>query len=53
MHKNVRFAFAAAIAVVLAGGVSYLSWSSAPSRIDALAIMTATKNLPNEHFEAF
>jgi len=52
MHKNVRFAVAAAIAVVLAG-VSYLSWSSAPSRIDALAIMTTTKNLPSEQYDAF
>jgi hypothetical protein len=51
MHKNVRFAVAAAIAVVLVGA-SYLSWSSAPSRIDAFALMMAAKDLPSEQYDA-
>ncbi len=51
MYKNVRFAVAAAIAVVLIGA-SYVSWSSTPPRIDSFAITMAAKNLPSEHFDA-
>ena len=51
MHKNVRFGVVAALAVVLAG-VSYVSWSSAPSGIDAFALMMAAKNLPGEQHDA-
>ena len=59
MHK-VRVAVAAAIAVAVAG-VSYLvsrqstarSYGelSAPSRIDAFALMVAAKDLPSEQYE--
>ena len=51
MYKNVRFAVAAAIGVVLIGA-SYVSWSSVPPRIDAFAITMAAKNLPSEQFDA-
>jgi hypothetical protein len=51
MHKNVRFAIVATIVVVLAG-VSYFSWSSAPSRIDAFALTMAAKDLPGEQYDA-
>jgi hypothetical protein len=51
MHKNVRFAVAAAIAVVLAS-VSYFSWSSAPPHIDPFKLMIGAKKLPSEQFDA-
>jgi hypothetical protein len=60
MSRNSRYAVAAAVAIVLVGTAYVMSSNStaysysAPtttSRIDVLAIMVGTKDLPSEQFD--
>jgi hypothetical protein len=52
MHKNVRFAVTAAIAVVLIGASYFVLTSSASSPVDPSALTPAAKKLPHEQFDA-
>lgn len=53
MHKNVRFAVAAAIAVVLISASYFVLTPSASSPVDAFGLTKAAKDLPREQYDAY
>lgn len=53
MHKNVRFAVAGAIAVVLISASYFVLTPSTSAPVDPFALTNARKDLPREQFDAY